>query len=89
MSYLPGDVVLCKFPLREDDTQWTQRPALVMRVINEGESYKLAQITGTDRTGSLPGLFVKRTSKEGAAMRLRKDSFHKPFEYSPGQCLCN
>lgn len=75
MGYLPGDVVFCKFPLREDPTQWTTRPALVMSVIDGGKAYKLAQITSTDRSGQLPGIFVEFTSKVGRAMRLRMDSF--------------
>ena len=73
--YQPGDVVLCKFPFRQDPSQFTVRPALVMRVINNWISYKLAQITSTDRRDKLCGAWIKQKSNEGMKMRLRNDSF--------------
>ena len=73
--YQVGDVVLCRFPFREDPTQFTNRPALVMRVINNGLSYKLAQITTTNRTGRQHGFWIEMKTDMWKSMRLKQDSF--------------
>ncbi|MFN8886656.1 MAG: type II toxin-antitoxin system PemK/MazF family toxin, partial [Cyclobacteriaceae bacterium] len=73
--YRVGDVVLCNFPYREDPTQFTKRPALVMKVTNAGLSYMLAQITSTNRTDSLTGFWIEVTSKKWSSMGLKNDSF--------------
>ena len=74
--YKVGDVVFCRFPYREDPTQFTNRPALVMKVLNQGTYYMLAQITSTDRRNSqLIGYWVEQKSKENFSMNLKTDSF--------------
>ena len=75
MYLQPGDAILCKFPYREDHAKYTVRPGLLTRVVQPGILFKVAQITSTDRSGELPGLMIKASSKEGRAMRLRNDSF--------------
>lgn len=73
MVYREGDVVLCKFPYREDPLKFSNRPALVMSV--EGNTYNLAQITCTDRSNKLVGVWLSKTSNEAMQMRLKEDSF--------------
>src|SRR5690242_283515 len=74
MSYQVGDVVLCNFPLREDPSKFTLRPALVTNVLGN-DMYRCAQITSNDRTGSLTGKWILMNSKEGKQMGLKMDSF--------------
>jgi len=46
-----------------------------MKVIKDGEIYKLAQITSSDRRNELCGYWVEHKSKENKSMNLRFDSF--------------
>lgn len=75
MSYQVGDVVFCRFPLREDPSKYLPRPALIMKVVVPGKLFKAAQITSTDRRGRQCGYWIEKKSSHNRIMRLKTDSF--------------
>lgn len=74
--YAPGDVVLVYFPWETEDgtLDYKKRPAVVRSF--EGDSDRLLiQITSTNRSDKLPGIWVTKDSKEGEQMGILSDSF--------------
>ena len=70
----PGDVVRLPFPYEEDSTKLKPRPALILRV--EGKlRLALLKITGTNKSDTNQGMWVKKDSERGMLMGLTKDSF--------------
>jgi hypothetical protein len=54
--------------------EYKMRPAVIILEESEGE-YLVCPITGTNRTGKVPGIWVTATSPAGQQMGLTKDSF--------------
>ncbi|MFK7798358.1 MAG: hypothetical protein AB8E82_12975 [Aureispira sp.] len=71
-KFQSGDVVLAYFPF-EDKIETKPRPVVIIEVYDD--SSFTCMITGTDRSDECRGFWVEKDSKEGRAMRLRKDSF--------------
>jgi len=70
----PGDIFLVPVPFQDDIFSSKHRPAVILR--DEGNGFFLmAPITGTNLTGKQVGIWIIKTSSEGVAMKLQKDSF--------------
>jgi hypothetical protein len=74
VKYDPGDVLTVYYPFREDPARFTRRPALFIRD-NKNGTYKMCQITRTNRTGEIKGEWIDKSSKEYKEMGLKMPSF--------------
>lgn len=70
----PGEIYQVYYPHREDKTKFTRRPAMFLSENDDG-SYKMCQITGTNRVGEIKGEWIDKNSKEYSEMGLSKPSF--------------
>lgn len=73
-AFSPGDIVVVKFPYREDPIMFSVRPAMIISKHGD-DHYYMSQITCTNRTGELKGEWIDEKSKEYKAMKLKKPSF--------------
>ncbi len=73
-TFSPGDIVIVNYPFREDPTQFSKRPAMIISKKDDGH-YFMSQITRTNRSGVLKGEWIDEGSKEFISMGLKKASF--------------
>ncbi|NOZ34438.1 MAG: type II toxin-antitoxin system PemK/MazF family toxin [Chlorobi bacterium] len=72
MTFQKGEVILVLFPFSEKNAV-KLRPALVLNV--SGKLITVAQITSTNRSDKLRGIWVEKESHLGRAMKILQDSF--------------
>ena len=73
--FQPGDVITVKYYFNGDAGPFKLRPALILQVLQPGAVFKIAQITTTNRSHELCGIWVDDKSKEFRAMGLKSSSF--------------
>lgn len=75
MSYRKGDVVLVPWVFYVDGVpNHKPRPAVIYDVFWD-QQYAAIQVTHTNRSDKLPGLWITMDSKAGKKMGLKTDSF--------------
>ncbi|MDH5381458.1 MAG: hypothetical protein OEW75_11430 [Cyclobacteriaceae bacterium] len=75
-KFLPGDVILLKFPFQEDRSKFKQRPGVVIDVSDQDSKYFVAQITKTDhRAKGRVCKGILRDSDTGKKMKIKVNSF--------------
>lgn len=74
--YDVGAVVLVHFPYKDHDghIQVKPRPGIIYRLDGDRERV-IIQITTTNRSNELPGIWVPKDSDKGKKMGILKDSF--------------
>jgi len=73
-DFQPGDIIIVKFPYKEDPTQFKDRPAMVMSKTDQN-LYTIAKITTKDRTRELKGEWIDERSPEFKMMGIDQPSF--------------
>lgn len=76
MHYSVGDVVLVKFPWRDENNEIISkpRPAIIFKI--QGEiKIALIKITSKNRSNQFPGRWIVQNSQLGKQMGLLMDSF--------------
>ncbi len=76
MHYSVGDVVLVKFPWRDENNEIKSkpRPAIIFKTQSE-IGIALIKITSKNRLNQFPGRWIVQNSKVGKQMGLLMDSF--------------
>lgn len=76
MHYSVGDVVLVKFPWKDENNEIKSkpRPAIIFKTQSE-ITVALIKITSKNRSNQFPGRWIVQNSKLGRQMGLLMDSF--------------